>query len=158
MFVYLISNGNETKIGVSNKPAERLNTIQTISGRQLSIDYVWNIQSTKAAYKLEGFLHAYFHQYRKSGEWFAISSNKIIDALAEIKPLKTNVKMITKATSDTQGDTQGKQDRVRGVCPQCGTHFKPVNKWHTFCCSTCRDAYHNERNPERKQHMKRRKG
>lgn len=63
--------------------------------------------------------------------------------------------------ADTQADThdtQGKQGRVRGVCPQCGTQFKPVNKWHTFCCSACKDAYHNERNPERKQHMKRRKG
>lgn len=54
-------------------------------------------------------------------------------------------------------DTQGREGITRGVCPQCGTQFKPVNKWHTFCCKSCKDAYHNERNPERKQHAKRKR-
>ena len=58
---------------------------------------------------------------------------------------------------DTQGDTQGREGITRGICPQCGTQFKPVNKWHTFCCKSCKDAYHNERNPERKQHAKRKR-
>ena len=34
-------------------------------------------------------------------------------------------------------------------CPQCGTTFRKANKWHTFCCPSCRDNWHNEQNPER---------
>ncbi|HRJ95005.1 hypothetical protein [uncultured Thiothrix sp.] len=34
-------------------------------------------------------------------------------------------------------------------CPQCGTTFQKANKWHTFCCSHCKDTWHNERDPAR---------
>ena len=43
-------------------------------------------------------------------------------------------------------------------CPQCGTTFTKANKWHTFCKSGCKDAWHNERNPERLAHAKRKRG
>jgi hypothetical protein len=43
-------------------------------------------------------------------------------------------------------------------CPQCGTAFTKANKWHTFCKSSCKDAWHNERNPERLAHAVKRKG
>ena len=42
-------------------------------------------------------------------------------------------------------------------CPQCGISFKKVNKQHTFCKPTCRDAWHNAQNPERVQYLKNRK-
>jgi hypothetical protein len=42
-------------------------------------------------------------------------------------------------------------------CPQCGTAFTKANKWHTFCKSGCKDAWHNERNPERLAHAKRKR-
>lgn len=43
-------------------------------------------------------------------------------------------------------------------CPQCGTAFTKANKWHTFCKSSCKDNWHNERNPERLAHAKRKRG
>ena len=42
-------------------------------------------------------------------------------------------------------------------CPQCGTAFTKANKWHTFCKTSCKDAWHNERNPERLAHAKRKR-
>lgn len=42
-------------------------------------------------------------------------------------------------------------------CPQCGTAFTKANKWHTFCKSSCKDTWHNERNPERLAHAKRKR-
>ena len=39
-------------------------------------------------------------------------------------------------------------------CPQCGTTFRKANKWHTFCCSTCKDNWHNERDPSRIEALK----
>ena len=42
-------------------------------------------------------------------------------------------------------------------CPQCGVAFTKANKWHTFCKSGCKDSWHNERNPERLAHAKRKR-
>lgn len=28
------------------------------------------------------------------------------------------------------------------TCPECGTRFEPVRKWHRFCSTACRLAYH----------------
>ena len=39
-------------------------------------------------------------------------------------------------------------------CPQCGTTFRKSNKWHTFCCSSCKDNWHNERDPSRLEALK----
>lgn len=43
-------------------------------------------------------------------------------------------------------------------CPQCGTRFRKVNKWHTFCKTACKDAWHNAQHPERAGYLKTRKG
>ena len=42
-------------------------------------------------------------------------------------------------------------------CPQCGTRFRKVNKWHTFCKTACKDAWHNAQHPERAGYVKTRK-
>jgi hypothetical protein len=42
-------------------------------------------------------------------------------------------------------------------CPQCGTRFRKVNKWHTFCKTACKDAWHNAQHPERAGYLKTRK-
>lgn len=41
------------------------------------------------------------------------------------------------------------QEGQEGICPQCGTRFHKVNKQHRFCCSTCRDSWHNQQQPQR---------
>ena len=75
---------------------------------------------------------------------------------------RVDTHQVTDSKGDThggaKGDTHGKQSAEKGVCLHCEANFKPVNKWHTFCCSSCKDAYHNEHNPERKLHIKRKKG
>ena len=38
-------------------------------------------------------------------------------------------------------------------CPQCGTEFVKRNKWHTFCNPKCRDSWHNDRNPNRRAYL-----
>ena len=42
-------------------------------------------------------------------------------------------------------------------CPQCGTRFRKVNKWHTFCKTACKDAWHNNQHPERAGYVNTRK-
>lgn len=43
---------------------------------------------------------------------------------------------------------EGQEDK-EGICPQCGARFRKVNKQHRFCCSTCRDSWHNQQQPQR---------
>ena len=38
-------------------------------------------------------------------------------------------------------------------CPQCGTEFRKANKWHTFCNPKCRDNWHNDRDPNRRAYL-----
>ena len=38
-------------------------------------------------------------------------------------------------------------------CPQCGTEFVKRNKWHTFCNPKCRDGWHNDRDPNRRAYL-----
>jgi len=33
--------------------------------------------------------------------------------------------------------------------PQCGARFRKVNKWHTFCRTGCKDAWHNGRRKQK---------
>lgn len=42
-------------------------------------------------------------------------------------------------------------------CPQCGTRFKKVNKWHTFCKTACKDAWHNAQHSKRAEYVNARK-
>ena len=46
----------------------------------------------------------------------------------------------------------------KGVCPQCGERFKPVNKQHRFCSPSCRDTWHNAKKPERVKFIRSKKG
>ncbi|UOG90514.1 MAG: hypothetical protein L3K52_09865 [Candidatus Thiothrix sulfatifontis] len=39
-------------------------------------------------------------------------------------------------------------------CPQCGANFRKANKWHTFCKSTCKDDWHNAKDPTRLEALK----
>jgi hypothetical protein len=43
---------------------------------------------------------------------------------------------------------EGQEDK-EGICPQCGARFRKVNKQHRFCCSICRDSWHNQQQPQR---------
>ena len=38
-------------------------------------------------------------------------------------------------------------------CPQCGSEFRKANKWHTFCNPKCRDGWHNDRDPNRRAYL-----
>jgi hypothetical protein len=39
-------------------------------------------------------------------------------------------------------------------CPQCGKTFQKANKWHTFCCTSCKDDWHNAKDPKRLEALK----
>jgi hypothetical protein len=72
MKIYLITDSQYTKIGISKHPEKRLKQLQTAHPQPLTIIFE---KETKNARKLEKFLHKILWQYRVkyNSEWFLIS-------------------------------------------------------------------------------------
>lgn len=63
-----------------------------------------------------------------------------------------HARVTTPATAYTHATAAKAGEEVD--CPQCGTRFRKVNKWHTFCKTACKDAWHNTQHPERAGYVK----
>lgn len=74
--VYLISNGVNTKIGVSKYPDKRLSQLQTGNPKKLLLIYSSNLLDN--ALKIEFDLHQDFKQKQVFEEWFLLSSEDIL--------------------------------------------------------------------------------
>ncbi len=63
------------------------------------------------------------------------------------EPPALHERVTTRTTDATAAYTHASKAKAGEVvdCPQCGASFRKVNKWHTFCRSGCKDAWHNGR-------------
>ena len=66
-----------------------------------------------------------------------------------------HARVATHTTAHTHATAAKAGEEVE--CPQCGTRFRKVNKWHTFCKTACKDAWHNAQHPERAGYVNTRK-
>lgn len=75
-YIYLIYNGEQTKIGVSVNVDKRLKALQTGSASKLSLLRKYKIGDSGLAYRLEKQLHKMFFQSRcrHNGEWFELTN------------------------------------------------------------------------------------
>ena len=78
MYIYILTDGEYHKIGVSKDPRRRVKQLQTASAGSLSIIKTYNVPS-KIARKLEQQLHKMFWQRRKrfNGEWFNLTQQHL---------------------------------------------------------------------------------
>ena len=65
--IYFITDGNFTKIGVSNDVTRRLKELQTSNAKELSI-----LKTIEGEYVLESKLHDFFSVYNVHGEWYKL--------------------------------------------------------------------------------------
>lgn len=71
MFLYIISDGTDAKIGVSKQPEKRLKSLQTGSPKKLILYATYEILD-KNPFGFEKKCHeAISKSYQKRGEWFA---------------------------------------------------------------------------------------
>lgn len=73
-FVYLISGGDLTKIGITKNPTFRLNKLRLASPIPLTLIYSFR---SKNARQTEIELHCIFRDKRLHGEWFTLSDDDI---------------------------------------------------------------------------------
>lgn len=77
-YLYIITDGTNTKIGVSNNPQKRLSQLQTGSSHKLSLFKQYSV-SHRNKFKLEKACHVKVASlYEKRGEWFKMSDPKVI--------------------------------------------------------------------------------
>lgn len=74
-----------TKIGISDDPSARLRTIQAASGIRLSL--VHSSDKTANARSIEAAAHKLLASKRKTGEWFDVTAEEAIEALADAAKL-----------------------------------------------------------------------
>lgn len=82
MFVYLIGNDCQQKIGYSKCPNKRLKSLQTANHSKLKIHYAIEVPNEKAARKIESLIHKEHNHLRIKGEWFDMPMKEAINMMA----------------------------------------------------------------------------
>lgn len=67
-FVYVISDGEDVKIGVASDPNARLKELQTGNKKKLVLEYC---ELKNDPFKVEKHLHRQFSGKRLHGEWYS---------------------------------------------------------------------------------------
>lgn len=78
--LYIISAGKRgpVKDGISDDPTWRLATLQSGNAKKLSIAWERSFRSRDEAYAAEREVHLFLSDFRKNGEWFALSPRDAI--------------------------------------------------------------------------------
>lgn len=74
-FVYFISDGENTKIGIAKDMNKRLNSLQVGNPKKLKIVSFIPCVTENSARKIEKFLHNSFQCCRLEGEWFKLPAS-----------------------------------------------------------------------------------
>ena len=86
-YVYLMTNGIEYKIGITNNPERRLKQCQTGNPKQLSYVCVVERPNKASAIFLEKSIHHGLKQHRLQGEWFKLNHQSLSIVIKELHPL-----------------------------------------------------------------------
>lgn len=71
---YLISDGINYKIGITNNIQNRLKTFQTANHKKIKVINLVLSENREASFKLEKYLHEKYKKYNVSGEWFEFTN------------------------------------------------------------------------------------
>ncbi len=73
-YIYFITDGEYTKIGMSNNPKERLAVLQVGNPKQLTVAYTLPYENRQHAKQVESLLHKVYEPYLIRGEWYKLPS------------------------------------------------------------------------------------
>lgn len=82
-FIYVISDGEHTKIGQSRNPALRLKGLSTSNGRKLSLIKTYKGRAADI-YRWERVAHDALASLHRSGEWFDIEPLRACETIESI--------------------------------------------------------------------------
>jgi len=90
--IYILDFGNRIKIGKSNRPLQRIKTIENAAGEKVKQMFYLETESTK-----EKILQTYLQEYRTVGEYFTCSFDIAKFALQDILDGKIKIERKRKA-------------------------------------------------------------
>ena len=76
-YVYLVSDGEYTKIGVTEDITKRLHNLQTGNARSLKVLHTEPFVGT-SAYKVEAALHSVYRDFNVLNEWFDLTDEQCL--------------------------------------------------------------------------------
>ena len=77
-FVYGIESRDAIKIGYSNNPQKRLESLQTANPHLLELKFSIKARTKSQAKFVENYLHDRLRHYRLNGEWFELGVTEYI--------------------------------------------------------------------------------
>jgi len=146
--VYIIRAGdtNNYKIGISDNPQNRLESLQTAHYRKLSILHQRAFDSRHMALITEEELHTQYQEFNTLGEWFYFDNNQvqaIIEYLSqdvtEVLLLKARIKELEKVVKQNPQPQQhqepkekkskaSKEDLTKAILESVGVDGKVISK------------------------------
>lgn len=81
MHVYIIESNGYFKIGLANKPAERIRELQVGNPETLKLIHFVKYESRRTARAAELYMHKKFKPMRRRGEWFEVDRDHLIATL-----------------------------------------------------------------------------
>lgn len=81
-YLYIITNGELYKIGVTDNPKRRIDGLGTQGGKELTVVHIEDMGNASV---FERHLHAIFNDRRQAGEWFKLSEDDIRRATEYMK-------------------------------------------------------------------------
>lgn len=78
MYLYVVTDGEHIKIGISQNVESRLSTLQVGNTRKLHLSLTVDCGNVENAARLERLLHIRYAEFRESGEWFRMSATVVI--------------------------------------------------------------------------------
>lgn len=90
--IYLISDGELTKIGRSKNPIKRLKELQTGHPKRLRLIACFSLKSPREDRKMENRLHYILRikRCRYNGEWFSLTPDKDLIDLVKTRLSRSN--------------------------------------------------------------------
>jgi predicted GIY-YIG superfamily endonuclease len=83
-YVYIITDGEDYKVGVSDNPGKRLKQLQTGNPKKLRIVSTFTLPEKSTAFKVERESHTKIGAlYEKRGEWFKGASEFHINLIVD---------------------------------------------------------------------------
>lgn len=86
MYVYLLSNGDFYKIGVSKNPTKRVKQLETGSSSSIILYYQYK---SRFAFKIESALHKSYPN--ENLEWFSLTIEEVLDFMNQCKKIENNL-------------------------------------------------------------------
>lgn len=88
-YVYIITDGEDYKVGVSDNPAKRLKQLQTGNPKKLKIVSTFELPKKELAFKVEKEAHTKIQSlYEKRGEWFKGASEFHVSMIVDTAFMK----------------------------------------------------------------------